>query len=706
MITYPLSIPEGRGFVQSRISVDAAIGFTESPFTYQRQTQVNQGQRWRLSLTLPPLKSSQYARWLGWVGALNVAEGTFLCGDTSRCKPFGVATGTPVVDGAVSERSRVLPSRGWTPSTEGILRQGDLFQLGTLANARLYMVTQDANSDADGKVELNIWPEIRIAAQDGQSIITDHPVGLFRLSTSSQSFERDGGRWGFTFEAIEEITPAVALIPIITTPSPFVTDDETPTIEGTYSSETVNVRVYIDGIYDGLASLAGGMWSYTFDDLDFGQYSITVAGVAANGNVSPQSAPLILVVKPEWLVLGPEHQFPLRQSEWVTGQGWYDGAAYETPGDYLTAAGGEFARGSDGTYFDDAGVMQIAGPNVPRLDHDVSSLAALGLRVEGQRVQIIIQTDNFAAAIWVKAGGLTVAPADDGQVVSDPSDTVLSKLDQQQGSNGLRTVQIESKKTNNDKYIAFALIRTNGTGQGVVINTKTGVIHNLTTGVNGGYAYSVGPIRSARVDDFGEFWRLAITGDDYARIHFVPAWNDTGASLFSVSATGEHTLRRPMAEIAEFLSSYIPNSTNSAVARLADSLEYGASQGAGSVTVEARTAIGADGVQTLWRMDDGTDDEVLEIIRDGDREVSAIVTVAGVPEVVMIAGVVADDTDLSVTFSWEAGRYALRINGGALEVNTSYAGPLPAVDTEYEAYPDAAWFGTIARVAYYPEAII
>lgn len=666
-----------------------------------------------LSLTFPPMKASEYLDWCGFFGALNIKEGTFLARDTLICKPFGAATGSPVVDGDTDVRSPTLKVRGWTPNTPKILKRGDRFQLGVGINARYYQVTQDVDSDASGRCELSIWPSLQLKALDGNAVKTDHPEGLFRMSSSTQSFERDGGRTTVILEAVSVIAPSGAAPPIITTTSPLITDDVTPEIAGTASEEIVTVAVYLDGVFEGNAALVSGSWTYEFDELPYGSYTVTARGTNSDGVQSDFSNALTMIVAPEWVMLGPEHQFPLRQSEWVTGQGWYEGAVYETPGDYLTAAGGEFARGTDGTYFDGDGVMQIAGPNVPRLDHDISSFAALGLRVEGQRTNESGRTQPSGGSTGVIGSGGALPTGWTFYQDASLTNEILDISDSLDGSGvpGLK-MRATGTKTNSN-YI----LKIGGSAGVVPIAEPYKGAYTMYLSVEGGQTgfttYNIGlgngPSQAGAIPygDYGgearQVWNLTFVGHPSSKPFpwlYLSGPNSIAADItYSVGcAQFEYDKTFP--------SSLILNNTSGPVTRLADSLEYSASTGAGSVTIEARTAPGADGVQTLWRMDDGTDDEVLEIIRDGDLEVSAIVTVAGVPEVVMIAGVVADDTDLSVTFAWEAGRYALRLNGGAVATDTSYAGPLPAVDTEYEAYPDAAWFGTIARVAYYPEAII
>ena len=92
---------------------------------------------------------------------------------------------------------------------------------------------------------------------------------------------------------IDTTAPAV---PVITTASPFVTTDTTPSIAGTMAADAVAVTIYLDGVEAGSAMLGSGTWSYTFDELDLGVYSVTATATDALGNESAPSAALVLVV--------------------------------------------------------------------------------------------------------------------------------------------------------------------------------------------------------------------------------------------------------------------------------------------------------------------------------------------------------------------------------------------------------------------------
>lgn len=61
----------------------------------------------------------------------------------------------------------------------------------------------------------------------------------------------------------------------------------------------------------------------------------------------------------------------------------------------------DFTRGTDGTYYDAAGVLQTASPNVPRFDHDPTTLEPLGLLLEAEATNECQDSVDFQSAFWL-----------------------------------------------------------------------------------------------------------------------------------------------------------------------------------------------------------------------------------------------------------------------------------------------------------------
>lgn len=141
-------------------SVSLASNYpTLSDMTHSGKRNVRQfgAQKWALMLTFPDTLSREqlmpiYAFILKQKGQI----GTFTFTPPDLETPRGVATGTPLVDGNQTGDTIVID--GWTPSTTNIMRAGDIIKFAS--HNKVYMVTEDANSDVVGSATLSIEPPV------------------------------------------------------------------------------------------------------------------------------------------------------------------------------------------------------------------------------------------------------------------------------------------------------------------------------------------------------------------------------------------------------------------------------------------------------------------------------------------------------------------------------------------------------------------
>lgn len=181
MTTYPLDLPAELLAQSAQILGIDFVGMSESEFTGIQQSHAHPGELWQIDIELPPMTRQDIGPWAGWLFSLKGTHGTFLCGDPGYEGPYGIGTGAPVVMGA-SQTGSELVTDGWTISTAGILLRGDLFQLGTGATSRLYMLTADADSDGSGVSTLQIWPALRSSPADNAPLTLADPRSVFRLT--------------------------------------------------------------------------------------------------------------------------------------------------------------------------------------------------------------------------------------------------------------------------------------------------------------------------------------------------------------------------------------------------------------------------------------------------------------------------------------------------------------------------------------------
>lgn len=201
-ITYPLTMPASPGPRSFTPGAETSVGTTRSPWTFSEQHQLNQGQRWTFRLDFPPTTDATARDWWAFLLGLNGTYGTFYAGDPLWIAPRGTWAGSPVVNTG-GQSGQTLAMRGFTAGAT--VKAGDYFQHGSGSSSRLYAVVQDATADGSGEAQLEIWPRIRIAPQDGDALVTASPKGIFRLASPSIARSWEPFRHGFGFDIVEAV---------------------------------------------------------------------------------------------------------------------------------------------------------------------------------------------------------------------------------------------------------------------------------------------------------------------------------------------------------------------------------------------------------------------------------------------------------------------------------------------------------------------
>ena len=204
-VTYPLQLPAFPDAAAVTIKPLNTVAVHTSPHSLKQQVQRFDGQLWQADIKLRSMPRALAAPWTAFLLKLNGREGTVLVGDPDAAAPLGVATGTPLVDGA-AQSGGTLNGKGWTPSVTGILKAGDYIQLGSGATTRLHQVLDDADSDGGGLAALTIWPDLRESPADGAAIVTNSPKGTFRMTSNDTGWSTDERRlYGFSLALIEAV---------------------------------------------------------------------------------------------------------------------------------------------------------------------------------------------------------------------------------------------------------------------------------------------------------------------------------------------------------------------------------------------------------------------------------------------------------------------------------------------------------------------
>jgi hypothetical protein len=185
-----VTMPSSPGFTDIAVDMIDTVATVVSPFV-PSQVQTQQwpgGDSWTAQVTLPPMTRAQASAWRGFLAELRGRANVFQLGDPVCCIPRGVARGVPLVDGSVTTNnqptSTTLFTKGWIVSVARQLLRGDYLQIGY----RLYMVCEDASSDDDGNMQVQVFPSIREQPADATPIVLVNTQGLFRLQSNKRGW--------------------------------------------------------------------------------------------------------------------------------------------------------------------------------------------------------------------------------------------------------------------------------------------------------------------------------------------------------------------------------------------------------------------------------------------------------------------------------------------------------------------------------------
>ncbi len=136
-------------------------------------------------------------------------------------------------------------------------------------------------------------------------------------------------------------------------------------------------------------------------------------------------------IDPSWgLDVKPTLDFDFVRNEY----GVYDGEDI-VKGQFIDHA--TVSRNSVATYFDATGKMRTAGVNEPRFAYDPETGEPMGLLIEEQKTNLILQSENLTSGNWTLAANLTL----DADVLVAPDGTLTGDRLTLIGSSGHNVVQ-------------------------------------------------------------------------------------------------------------------------------------------------------------------------------------------------------------------------------------------------------------------------
>jgi hypothetical protein len=341
-----------------------------------------------------------------------------------------------------------------------------------------------------------------------------------------------------------------------------------------------------------------------------------------------------------------------------------------------------FTRASTATFVGSNGLIQSAGNNVARFDHDPITLACKGLLIEESRTNSITGSNAFNT--WTMANA-TVATssvttpegtADAWKVVEDIllANHILSRsFTPVSGTTYTASMWLKSAEN------GFAFVGLSGGGFAstfVSVDLSTGAV-TTATGT---------PIGATSVSYPNGWWRvsfsLAATASSSSTVSTRLSRDGDWAnrSYLGNGVNGMYCYGGQV-EAGSFATSYIPTTTASVV-RSADvcSITGGGftsfyNQSEGTMLTNAFTP--ASGDRTVLSADDNTANEMIRLRTEGTNPFFKV-TDGGSELVAIDAGTVSANTSFKLIGAYKLDDFASSINGGAAVTDTS--GTTPTVD--------------------------
>jgi len=202
--SYPLTLPTVTGIKTQNFGLTRTISVSQSPFTKQEQVYQHEGEQWKATFTLPPMKKDSASIWLAFLMSLRGRRGTFKMGDQDRKTIQGTATGTVLVKGA-AQTGNAINLDGFTASRANVFLAGDYIQI----NSYLYMVSANVTANGSGEATVYVEPSLRTgieAINDNTTVVYSNTTTLMRLDTNFTNWDSNHvSVYGISFACSEAL---------------------------------------------------------------------------------------------------------------------------------------------------------------------------------------------------------------------------------------------------------------------------------------------------------------------------------------------------------------------------------------------------------------------------------------------------------------------------------------------------------------------
>jgi hypothetical protein len=319
-----------------------------------------------------------------------------------------------------------------------------------------------------------------------------------------------------------------------------------------------------------------------------------------------------------------------------------------------------FTRASTGTYVDSDGVIRSAANDAPRFDHNPLTGECLGLLVEEQRQNLLLQSEDFSTT-WSKGANATITP------------------NYGTAPNGTATADRLELPTGVSTFVSQVVATVSGTAYVFSVYARA-------TSGNSEFTMLLGTASQSFI--LTETWqRISVS--------FTATSGSTTAILDNGVTAADVLVWGAQLEAGAFPTSYIPTTT-AAVTRTADLASITTAGGnVRSLFTSFRSP--ASGTRPVVSLDDNTANERIEILTSG-TDPKLLVTDGGSAVADLNGGTVTANVLARIAARFSTDDYAVSINGSTSQLDA--AGALPTVNRIRIGSNQAGGYlsGPIARV--------
>lgn len=235
-----------------------------------------------------------------------------------------------------------------------------------------------------------------------------------------------------------------------------------------------------------------------------------------------------------------------------------------------------FNRPTDATRWNEKGLLEVVGPDEPRLNYapsddflpGVKKGEPLGILIEEGRENLFEYSEDFSNAYWLKQNGVGISASEVGPdgvansafaVTDNSSNDERLKVDvtiPADTSNYVASIFIK-KDSNTDRFPEIGLLIDASAQIFTQLNTSTG---SITNRVDDG-------VFDAGVIDCGSYWRLWVSLQNNSSSSMSFFFRPSSSTVFGTyegTATGTAYVYGAMFEQGSFPTSYIPTNGSTA----------------------------------------------------------------------------------------------------------------------------------------------